>query len=232
MAEQKKDTGMVDADLMKNSKGSMKRPPRGVRMHVENGGEIFKRLMGYVFRGYGIHLVFVVILIIVSVLANVQGTLFTKTLIDSYITPMVKSGSRDFSPLLQAILRVAVFYGIGVLATYIQSRLMIYVSQGTMRNLRIEMFDHMETLPIRYFDMNSRGDVMSLYTNDIDTLRQMISMSLPQFFNAVITIASVIISMFSLSLPLTLLTLAMSGVMLFVSGRLAKVSGIQEAIFG
>ena len=225
MAEQKKDTGMVDADLMKNSKGSMKRPPRGVRMHVENGGEIFKRLMGYVFRGYGIHLVFVVILIIVSVLANVQGTLFTKTLIDSYITPMVKSGSRDFSPLLQAILRVAVFYGIGVLATYIQSRLMIYVSQGTMRNLRIEMFDHMETLPIRYFDMNSRGDVMSLYTNDIDTLRQMISMSLPQFFNAVITIASVIISMFSLSLPLTLLTLAMSGVMLFVSGRLAKVSG-------
>lgn len=173
-----------------------------------------KRMLQYIFRSYGLHCIVVVACIFVSVLANVQGTLFTKTLIDGYIVPMLTQPEPDFGPLAGAIARVAVFYGMGALAAFIQARVMIYVSQGTLKNLRIEVFEHMESLPIKYFDTHPHGDIMSVYTNDIDTLRQMISQSMPQLLNSCITIVSVFASMVALNVPLTILTLAMVGVTL------------------
>ena len=224
MAEQKKNQNMAAeanaSDLPKSG-----RVPRGVKVKLDNAPALFKRLLGYVGKRYGIQLVIVAVLILVSVLASVQGTLFIRTLIDSYITPMIESGSTDFGPLLGAILRVAVFYAVGIGASLAQNKIMIYVSQGTLRDMRIEMFDHMQSLPIRYFDQNTHGDIMSMYTNDIDTLRQMISQSMPQFLNSLITIISVVISMLTLNVPLTLVTFAMSGLMLFVTTRLAGASG-------
>ena len=199
--------------------------PRGVKIKVEGGGAIFKRLMKYVFKKYAIQMVLVVIMIFISVIANVRGTLFIKTLIDGYITPMVKDGSRDFGPLLGAIGQMALVYGIGILASFVQNKIMIYVSQGTLRSIRVDLFDHMESLPIRYFDQNTHGDIMSIYTNDTDTLRQMISMALPQFVNSVLTITSTVISMLLLSIPLSLITFGMALLMLFATGQLAKLSG-------
>lgn len=189
----------------------------------------FKRLLALIFKRYKVHMIFVFICIIVSVLASVQGTLFIQTLFDDYITPLVDQVAQgkeaDFTPLLFAISRVAVFYIIGAAATYTQSRIMIYVTQGTMRDLRNDIFRHMESLPIKYFDTHKHGDIMSVYTNDVDTLRQMISQSMTQVFNSAITIGAVLASMFVLSLPLTLLTLLMVAVMLFVSKTLAGKSG-------
>ena len=189
----------------------------------------FKRLLALIFKRYKVHMIFVFICIIVSVLASVQGTLFIQTLFDDYITPLVEQAAQgkeaDFTPLLIAISRVAVFYIIGAAATYTQSRIMIYVTQGTMRDLRNDIFRHMESLPIKYFDTHKHGDIMSVYTNDVDTLRQMISQSMTQVFNSAITIGAVLASMFVLSLPLTLLTLLMVAVMLFVSKTLAGKSG-------
>lgn len=184
-----------------------------------------KRLFHDIFTTYPIHLILVVILIIVSVLANVQGTLFTKTLIDSYITPMIKDGSHDFGPLLGAIRRVAAFYILGIFSTYMYNLLMIYVNQGMLKKMRDAMFTHMETLPIRYYDTHAHGDIMSCYTNDIDTLRQMISQSIPQIINAAFTIVSVLISMIYLSPILTVITLGMTAIMIFVTGKAASLSG-------
>ena len=184
-----------------------------------------KRLFHDIFTTYPIHLILVVIFIIVSVLANVQGTLFTRTLIDSYITPMIKDGSHDFGPLLGAIRRVAAFYILGIFSTYMYNLLMIYVNQGMLKKMRDAMFTHMETLPIRYFDTHAHGDIMSCYTNDIDTLRQMISQSIPQIINATFTIVSVLISMIYLSPILTVITLGMTAVMIFVTGKAASLSG-------
>lgn len=204
------------------------RPGRGVRVprqKIENPGRLLKRIFAYVAANYGIHLFVVVICIFVSVLANVQGTMFTKTLIDGYITPMLTSEKADFGPLARAILRVAGFYAIGVAASFTYNKIMIYVTQGTLRNLRNELFSKMETLPIKYFDTHPHGDIMSIYTNDIDTLRQMISQSMPQLLNSVITVVSVTVSMFLLNVPLTILTFMMVGVMLWVGGKLATMSG-------
>ena len=192
---------------------------------VENPGKMLGRLMGYIYKNYRIHIIVVVIGIVVSVLANLQGTMFMKTLIDQYIMPLLKAETPDFHPLAMAILRVACFYAIGVACTYTYNRLMIYVSQGTLRNLRNEMFERMETLPVKYFDTHAHGDIMSVYTNDIDTLRQMISQSIPQLISSVITIVSVLVSMIILNIPLTLVTLFMVGVMLFASKNLAGLSG-------
>jgi ATP-binding cassette subfamily B protein len=167
----------------------------------------------------------VLVLIFISVIANVQGTLFTKNLIDDYITPFLLTDHPDFSPLAHAIAKVAVFYAAGVIATYSYNRIMIYVTQGTLRNLRNDLFSHMETLPIKYFDTHSHGDIMSVYTNDIDTLRQMISQSIPQIINSSFTIVSVFISMLVLNVPLTLLTLVMVGLMLLCSRKAVSNSG-------
>ncbi len=192
---------------------------------VENPGRIFKRLMKYVMKSYGLHLVIVAVLILVSVLANVQGTMFIQSLIDDYIQPLLTAEPADYQPLAMAILRVAGFYAIGVASAYIYNRLMINVTQGVLRNLRNDLFSHMETLPIKYFDTHSHGDIMSIYTNDTDTIRQMVSQSMPQVFNSAITVVSVFISMVILSVPLTIVTLVMVAVMLVVTARTAGISG-------
>ncbi len=213
-------------EKIKEVRGPGQRPGRGApRPDIENPGALFKRIMGYVLKDYTLHLVIVIACIILTVVASVQGTLFTKTLIDSYITPLIGQANPDYGPLANAIGRVVMFYALGVVASFIQARLMIFVGQGTLRNLRIELFEHMESLPIKYFDTHAHGDIMSIYTNDIDTLRQMISMSLPQLLNSAITIVSVFVSMLVLSIPLTIVTIAMVGVTLFVTAKTTKVSG-------
>lgn len=181
--------------------------------------------MSYVFRTYKWHYIAVIVLIFVSVLANVQGTMFTQTLIDDYIGPLLLQDKPDFGPLGLAILRVAGFYGIGICATYLQNLIMVYVTQGCLRDLRNELFEHMQKLPIKYFDTHAHGDIMSVYTNDIDTLRQMISQSIPQIVNSAVTIVSVLTSMLILSVPLTGVTLLMVGVMLFATKYAAGNSG-------
>ena len=198
---------------------------RSFKPQVENPGKLFRRILSYVFKYYKIHLIIVVICILCSVFANVQGTMFTRTLIDQYITPMTKQASPDFGPLARAIGRVACFYGLGVLCAFVQARLMIYVTQGSMKRMREELFVNMERLPIKYFDTHTRGDIMSVYTNDIDTMRQMISQSLPQILNSAITIVSVFVMMLVLSPAMTLLTIGMVVLMLFLSTRATKVSG-------
>ena len=180
--------------------------------------------MGFFFKKYLPACIIVVICIFVSVLANVQGTMFTKNLIDDYIVPLLKTGSPDYGPLLAAMGRVAVFYGIGVISTFAYSKIMIYVSQGTIKNLRVELFSHMQDLPIRYFDSHAHGDIMSIYTNDIDTLRQLISQSLPQILNSAITVVSVFVSMVILNIPLTILTIVMVIVTTVVTKKFAGFS--------
>ena len=202
---------------------------RGPRPKLKDPGKIFRRILRGLWRHYWLQLILVVVCTFVSVLASVQGTLFTKALIDSYILPLVKTaqagGTPDFSGLLHAIGRVAGFYLCGVVAGFGSNRIMIYVTQGTLRDLRVQMFEKMESLPIKYFDTHPHGDIMSLYTNDIDTLRQMISQSIPMLLNCSITVVSVLISMLTLSLPLTGLTLAMVAVTLVVTKKLAGLSG-------
>lgn len=180
--------------------------------------------MGFIFKKYLPACIIVVICIFVSVLANVQGTMFTKNLIDDYIVPLLKTGIPDYGPLLAAMGRVAVFYGIGVISTFAYSKIMIYVSQGTIKNLRVELFSHMQDLPIRYFDSHAHGDIMSIYTNDIDTLRQLISQSLPQILNSAITVVSVFVSMVILNIPLTVLTIVMVIVTTVVTKKFAGFS--------
>ncbi|MBQ8318657.1 MAG: ABC transporter ATP-binding protein [Lachnospiraceae bacterium] len=198
---------------------------RGPAPKIENPGKIFARIMGYVGKKYKFHLLVVLVCIFVSALSNVQGTMFTKTLIDEHITPMLETGVKDYGSLLRAMGRVAIFYGCGIIASFTHGLIMAYVTQGTLRDLRVDMFKHMESLPIKYFDTHAHGDIMSLYTNDIDTLRQMISQSIPQFVNSVVMVVSVFISMVSLSVPLTCVTLVMVGVMLFTSTKVAGKSG-------
>lgn len=200
------------------------RGPRGPKPKIKNPGKLFARLMGFIFKKYLPACIIVVICIFVSVLANVQGTMFTKNLIDDYIVPLLKTGSPDYGPLLAAMGRVAVFYGIGVISTFAYSKIMIYVSQGTIKSLRIELFSHMQDLPIRYFDSHAHGDIMSIYTNDIDTLRQLISQSLPQILNSAITVVSVFVSMVILNIPLTILTIVMVIVTTVVTKKFAGFS--------
>lgn len=200
------------------------RGPRGPKPKIKNPGKLFARLMGFIFKKYLPACIIVVICIFVSVLANVQGTMFTKNLIDDYIVPLLKTGTPDYGPLLAAMGRVAVFYGIGVISTFAYSKIMIYVSQGTIKNLRVELFSHMQDLPIRYFDSHAHGDIMSIYTNDIDTLRQLISQSLPQILNSAITVVSVFVSMVILNIPLTILTIVMVIVTTVVTKKFAGFS--------
>lgn len=200
------------------------RGPQGPKPKIKNPGKLFARLMGFIFKKYLPACIIVVICIFVSVLANVQGTMFTKNLIDDYIVPLLKTGSPDYGPLLAAMGKVAVFYGIGVISTFAYSKIMIYVSQGTIKNLRVELFSHMQDLPIRYFDSHTHGDIMSIYTNDIDTLRQLISQSLPQILNSAITVVSVFVSMVILNIPLTVLTIVMVIVTTVVTKKFAGFS--------
>ena len=195
------------------------------RPKVDNPGKTFKRLMSLLMKRYKVQMIIVFACIIISVLASVQGTLFIQSLIDDYIVPMLSQPQPDFMPLMLAIARVAAFYLLGAAATYTQSRIMVYVTQGTMRDVRCRIFEHMESLPIKYFDTHPHGDIMSVYTNDVDTMRQMISQSMPQIFNSAITIVSVLASMLVISIPLTLVTLAMVFAVMMVTKTLAGKSG-------
>ncbi len=212
------------------------RGPMGPRPKLEDPVGIFKRIMGVVMKKYWLHMILVVICIVVSALASVRGTLFIQTLIDDHITPLLQAEVKDYSGLARAISRVAVFYAIGVICTFVQSRLMIYVTQGTLRGLRDRMFEHMQKLPISFFDTHSHGDVMSLYTNDIDTLRQMISQSMVQFISSFITIVTVFISMIVMSVPLTILTVVMIVVLFtvtkFFAGRSSRYFVEQQSNLG
>ena len=198
---------------------------RGMKPTVNNPGQIIKRLMRYIFQRYGFWYLVVIVLIFVGVLANVQGTLFMKNLIDEYITPFLLTDNPDFAPLARAIGRVAMFYAIGVVSVYVYNRIMVNITQGTQRELRNELFEHMQLLPVKYFDTHAHGDIMSIYTNDIDTLRQMISQSIPQIFNSGVTIISVLVSMLILNVPLTVVTLFMVGIMLFCTKQATGQSG-------
>ena len=199
--------------------------PRGPKPKIKNPGKLLARLMNYIFKDYLVACILVVVFILISVFANIQGTLFTKNLIDEYITPFLLTDNPDFGPLARAIGRVAIFYAIGVASNFAYNRIMINVTQGVLRNLRNELFEHMQKLPIKYFDTHAHGDIMSVYTNDIDTMRQMISQSIPQIINSVVTVIGVFISMICLNVPLTILTLVMVGVMLFCTSKAAGNSG-------
>ena len=189
--------------------------------------KVLGRLIGYVLKNYRFACAFVLLFIVASSLASVASSLFLKSLIDDYITPILLSeGPADFTPLFLALCKMAAIYGVGVLSTYLYSRILINVAQGTMKRIRDDLFAHMEKLPIRYFDTNPHGDIMSVYTNDTDTLRQVISQSIPQFLSSLITVVSVFISMCVLSFYLTLIVIFMVIIMKMAMSKIAKKSGI------
>lgn len=204
------------------------RGPRGMKgpmPKIENPGKLFARLMKYVGRKYKLHCIFVVVCIFTNTFSTVQGTMFIQTLYDDFISPLLKMDVPDYGPLLHDIIRVCLFYALGIFAAYMQGRLLMYVTQGTMRDIRNDLFEHMEKLPIKYFDQHAHGDIMSLYTNDIETLRMLLSQSIPQFISSVVTIVSVFISMLILNIPLTILTIVMVAIMLKTSTKIAGNSG-------
>lgn len=205
--------------------GGRRRGQMGPKPMIENPGKLLKRILGFTFKKHWFLWITVACCILASVFSMLQGTMFTKSLIDVYILPLLKSDTPDFTQLAHAILRVAGFYAIGVIAAIVQGRVMIVITQGAMRDLRDMMFTKMESLPIRYFDSHSHGDIMSMYTNDVDTMRQMISQSIPQLFNSVITILGVLVYMLILNIPLTILTLVMVFVMMNVTKRIGGMSG-------
>ena len=176
-----------------------------------------KRLLKYAVGIYKFQFVVVIISIIVSAIANVMGIQFLKTLIDEYIMPLIGKENPDLGPLFNAVLGMGIMYLIGITATYIYNRLMINISQGVLRKIRAEMFNHMQTLPIKYFDTHAHGEIMSTYTNDVDALREMLSQSIPQVFSAVITMASILISMIATNIYLTFIVLGMVVLMIFIA---------------
>ena len=199
---------------------SQNKRPKG-----QNPAKTLKRLMGIILKNYTPHCIVVLLCIFGSAFVSVKGTLFMQTLIDDYILPLTSQSNPDFRPLGMAIMKLALFFVAGALMTYTYNRIMVNVSQGTMKKIRIDVFTHMESLPIKYFDTHAHGDIMSIYTNDIDTLRQMISQSIPQLVNSAATIVSVLISMIILNIPLTILTLIMVAIMVLTTGKVAGKAG-------
>ena len=199
---------------------SQNKRPKG-----QNPAKTLKRLMGVILKNYTPHCIVVLLCIFGSAFVSVKGTLFMQTLIDDYILPLMSQSNPDFRPLGMAIMKLALFFIAGALMTYTYNRIMVNVSQGTMKKIRIDVFTHMESLPIKYFDTHAHGDIMSIYTNDIDTLRQMISQSIPQLVNSAATIVSVLISMIILNIPLTILTLIMVAIMVLTTGKVAGKAG-------
>ena len=206
-----------------------------------------KRLIGYIAKGNKARLAIVFVLLLISTIASVASSLFLKSLIDDYIAPLIGQSAPDFSPLFGALTMMACIYLAGMLASYLQTRLMIPVAQGTLKTIRDDMFSHMQTLPIKYFDTHTHGNVMSYYTNDTDTLRQMISQSLPNAVSSIISITAVFIAMLSTSVWLTLLMFVFLGLMLWVvknigggsakyfvkqQQSLGKVNGFIEEMIG
>ncbi|MBN7576120.1 ABC transporter ATP-binding protein [Clostridium beijerinckii] len=219
------------------------RPPRmmgrGGRAPVKadkNSLKILKRLLAYILKEYKFLFFMVLVTIIISSLANVIGTLFLRNLIDDYITPLLNKSGADFGPLLKMIITMAVIYYVGVISTYIYSRIMIVISQGSLKRIRDDMFAHMENLPIKFFDTHAHGDLMSLYTNDTDALRQMISQGIPQLLSAIITVVSIFASMIYLSIPLTgveiIIILLMFRVTKVIGAKSGKYFGLQQKDIG
>ena len=206
---------------MKANKEPMSGKPK-----MGNPKKSIKRLLGYIFKNYKIHCFVVLVCILISSIASVIGTMFLKNLIDDYILPFINQKEVNFTPLLMMLMKMAVVYYVGVLATWTFSRIMVNVSQGTLKSIRDDLFEHMETLPIKYFDTHAHGDIMSVYTNDTDTLRQMISQSLPQLLSSIITVVSVLVSMIILNIPLTIITLIMVSLMMFVTKKIAGKSSV------
>ena len=199
--------------------------PRGMKPTVNNPTQVLKRILKLVFKRYKFACIFVALCIVVNVFSTLQGTMFIRTLIDDFITPLLKQDVPDYTSLSKEILRVGCIYLAGVLAAFGNAKTMVYVTQGTLKYTRDELFHHMESLPIKYFDTHSHGDIMSVYTNDVDTLRQMISQSIPQFLNSIIMIVGIVISMFSISLPLTGVAFVMVAVMVILTKKVSGLSG-------
>lgn len=204
------------------------RPPMDMKNMKNMDTKSLGRVFSYLFKNYTVHLIIVVICIIITAITTLYGTLFMKSLVDDYITPLVNDKAAglepDFGPLAGAILKLIGIYAVGIVTSYAYNRIMVNVSQGSLRNLRNDLFSHMETLPIKYFDTHAHGDIMSIYTNDIDTLRQLIGQSIPQLINSVITVLMSFVSMIVLNIPLTILTVLMVGVMFLVSAKLGGKS--------
>lgn len=212
---------------------------RGGRAPVKadkNSLKILKRLLAYILKEYKFLFFMVLVTIIISSLANVIGTLFLRNLIDDYITPLLNKPESNFGPLLKMIITMAVIYYVGVISTYIYSRIMIVISQGSLKRIRDDMFAHMESLPIKFFDTHAHGDLMSLYTNDTDALRQMISQGIPQLLSAIITVVSIFASMIYLSIPLTgveiIIILLMFRVTKVIGAKSGKYFGLQQKDIG
>ena len=201
-------------------------PPRGVMMPgaTKGAGKSFRRLLSYM-KKYWLQLILVLICILVSAVAGVAGSTFLQTLIDDYISPMLLNGSRDFSGLASALIKLGVLYAAGILGTLFYNRLMVVVAQGILKTIRDQMFSHMQTLPIRFFDTHASGDVMSLYTNDTDTLRQMLAQSVPQIFSSIVTVIAVLVAMVRLSIWLTLFVLVFVALMMLITKFVGGKSG-------
>ena len=194
------------------------------KQNKKNG--TFGRLLRYIYKNYRVYMITVIICIIIAAAASVVQTVFLQRLIDTCILPGLENGFESIrQPFMQTILSMVTLYVFGVAAAFTYTHLMATVTQGTLKHLRVDMFDKMQSLPIKYFDTHSHGDIMSIYTNDIDTLRQMISQSIPQVLNSAITIVSVFVSMLILNIPLTITTLIMVAIMMTVTKKVAGLSG-------
>ena len=202
------------------------RPPRGMMVKPQKGTFTpIIRVMKYVLKEYKFQFLIVILCIVAAALATLTMTLFTRTLIDTYILPLIGELTPDFSPLAARLFRLGIIMAVGVLCNYGMNRILVSVSQGSLRRLRVELFDKMESLPLKYFDTHSRGDIMSVYTNDIDTLRQVISQSIPQLISSSITLVSTFVSMLVLNIPLSILSVLMVFISLRVTAKLSAISG-------
>ena len=196
----------------------------GPKPKLKNPKETFTRLISYCFSKYKLQMIIVIICIILSVLASLFGNMFLQTLFDKYMTPLEKGEMKGYAKLVKALIFMGCIYLVGVCSSFCYNKIMVYVTQGTLKKLRSDLFTKMEKLPIKYFDTHAHGDIMSVYTNDVDTLRQMISQSMPQLINSSITVIGTVICMIILSIPLTLINLLMVGVTLFTSAKVVKRS--------
>ena len=199
-----------------------KRPEKTIN---KNTAKTAKRLLKYVTDTYKLQFILVFVCIFISAAASVSVSLSLKFMLDDFILPLVGQSNPDFTNFYHAMIVLGCIFAAGVIATFIYTRMMVFIGQGVLKRVRDDMFEHMQTLPIRYFDQNTNGSIMSLYTNDTDTLRQMISQSMPQLLSSVITIVSVFVSMIILSIPLTLVSLVMIAIMLFTTKKVAGLSG-------
>ena len=192
---------------------------------LKNAGKTLRRLMNYVGTGYKVRFILVLVCIFLSAIAGVAGSLFLGTLIDDYITPLIGSAAPNFAPLLRALVTMGCVYLVGVLCSYAYNRNMVVVSQGVQKKVRDDLFAHMQTLPIKFFDTHAHGDVMSVYTNDVDSLRQMLSQSVPQMFNSGMMIVATFIGMLITNIPLTIVVIVCVFLMMFVTKFIAGRSG-------